>query len=422
MKANRPLRYRLLAAVSFVTLLTCGVFSLYTIAFTYAVEDAYLAARLEDEARQLRSTHAQIGTWVSPRDDRLVLHRSLGTLPDIVRSTLQAEPERVEFEAPGPSHYHLLTLEQGGDTAWLLYDAGRDLIVPPMRNKLLWLLGLTTALLSALALMVAYWAVRRATGKLEYLAAAVAELDPDRLIVAWGPASGEDEVGVLAERLGEMTTRLRAFIERERSFTRDASHELRTPLAVIRAAGEQIKQQPDLGQQSQQHAKLILESADRLENTVATLLALAREQHDSSTDNVRLLPLIEQVVLDQAPLLDGKRVEVVVNVETDATLKAPLAVARIIIANIVANAFCHTPAGVVRINTGSGVLRVTNPSSASTSSQQINEWAGRPTGDGYGFGLMIVRRLSDQFALRFKLTLEDDLVVATLPIGSQKIS
>lgn len=413
----RPLRHRILAAVSLVALLICGVFSLYTVSFTYLVEDAYLVARLEAEASQLREIHASTGKWASPRDNRLSLHRSVETLPEVVRTRLEAEPKRVEFEAPGASHYHLLTMGQGRDSAWLLYDAGRDLIVPSMRNKLFLFLGISTITLVAIAMLVGYWAVRRATRQLEYLAANVAELDPDHMTASWAAAGGTDEVGLLAARLGEMTSRLRQFVERERSFTRDASHELRTPLAVIRAAGDQLYVQPELSQQSRQTSKLILESTARLESIIATLLALAREERSADFADLPLLPLIEQTVIDQAPRLEGKAVEVVVDVDPNARILAPEVVARIILANLVGNAFAHTAAGLIRIETSRGCLRITNPPAVDGELQQLGLPGGLPAADGYGFGLTIVRRLCAKFELGFTLSIDGKLVVATLPIA-----
>jgi signal transduction histidine kinase len=395
------------------------VFSFYTVAFTYAVEDAFLAARLEAEGQRQRQVRAATGAWVAPRDNQLSLHKDMTTLPAPIRELLREEPERVEFSAPGPSHYHLLAIETGRSRAWLVYDAGKDLIVPTMRNKLFWLLGLTTMVLVACALLVGYFTSRRATRRLEYLATTVAALDPERMSADWNSAVGNDEVGVVAAGLEAMTGRLRAFIERERSFTRDASHELRTPLAVIRSAGDQLSHQPELSELSRQHATLILESTERLEQTVATLLALAREQGAGGAGDVRLLPLIEQVVIDQAPRLEGKPVEVIVDVAADALLPAPPNVARIVLANLIGNAFAHTASGVVRIDTHEGRLRITN-SVAPDSAVQDNCAPGvmPSASEGFGFGLGIVRRLCGQFGLEFELCVEDNTVTATLPLAS----
>lgn len=417
MRGRSHLRNRILAAVTGLSLLTCVVFSFYTVAFTYSVEDSFLAARLETEAVHQRQARALTGEWAAPRDDRLSLHEGPATLPVSIREVLSEEPERVEFQAPGPSHYHLLALEAGGSRAWLVYDAGNDLIVPAMRNKLFGLLGLTTLVLVACALAVAYLISRRITRRLEHLATTVAELDPDRMSGNWGPAAGKDEVGVVAAGLEAMTARLRAFIQRERSFTRDASHELRTPLAVIRSAGDQLVRQPELSELSRQHATLIRESTERLEQTVTTLLALAREEHAGGAEDVQLLPLIEQAVIDQSPRLDGKPVEVIVEVPPSTRLASSPTVARILLANLVGNAFSHTKAGGVRIDTHEGRLRIANSFAQDNAKNSCELGANRPNSDGFGFGLGIVRRLCGQLGLRFDLRVEGDTVIATLSLA-----
>src|SRR5690349_3067458 len=80
--------------------------------------------------------------------------------------------------------------------------------------------------------------------------------------------------------------------EHQRTFVADASHELRTPLAVIRANAEFLQlDQPD---NTELHE--IVRESDRLANLVDSLLALARGDRESGTD--------ERIVFDA-----GKEVE-----------------------------------------------------------------------------------------------------------------
>ena len=301
---------------------------------------------------------------------------------------------------------------------WRVYDAGADLIVAPMRNKLLGLLAITTCLLVACALAVGYIVSRRTTRRLERLAASVSGFSPDQMPASLAEVAGNDEVGVVAASLDAMAGRLQAFVERERAFTRDASHELRTPLTVIRSASDQLARQPELAPASREQASLIRESTVRLEQTVATLLAMAREEHSGeAADGVRLLPLIEQAVIDQSARLDGKPIDVEVSVDDTTRLHAPEAVSRILLANLIGNAFTHTSAGRVRIETGAGTLRIVNTLPDSAPSRDPQTGDGQTSTDGFGFGLQIVRRLSTRFGLEFGLQVEGRDVVTTLALA-----
>lgn len=416
------LRNRIVLVVSSLALGISLVYSLYTFAFIYAVEDALLNAQLAEEAAVLNAEHARTGRWAVPRDPRISLHADPATLPPAIGERLREEPERVEFPGPGDSHYHLLALRAAdGAKAWLVYDVGSRLVVRPMRDRLLWLLACTTLALLALSLLAGYWASRRTTRRLEQLADAVAGLDPAHPPASWPASRGQDEVGSVARGLEAMTARLQAFVERERSFTRDASHELRTPLAVIRSAGDQLAGRPQLDEPSRRHADLIRTSTARLEQTVSTLLLMAREERpDGEPARVALLPLIEQAVLDQAPRLEGKPVEVVVDVPSSAGLRAPQAVARIVLANLIGNAFAHTSAGRVCIDTHRGCLRIVNTYAGDAHGDRASPFDGHePSADGYGFGLEIVRRLCERFELEFELRAERDTVLATLVLASE---
>lgn len=420
MSARRRLRTRILLVISGLSLLTSLVFSLYTVAFTYAIEDALFEAQLREEGERLQSARDLTGAWPPPRDARMVLHRSTTTLPPALRQLLSEEPARIEFPGPGASHYHLRALRAAdGEQAWLLYDVGAHLVVRPIRAQLFALLAGTTLALLALALLAGYWASRQTTLKLEQLAAAVARFDPAGPASPWPHAQAADEVGTVAAGLDAMTQRLQAFVERERSFTRDASHELRTPLAVIRSAGDQLASQPELTPRVRQHATLIRDSTARLERIVEMLLAMAREESVQGADALTvLLPLIEQIIVDQAPRLDGKAVRVEVSVPPAVQIKLPPVAAQVILANLIGNAFAHTSAGTVRIATEDGWLRISNTTAGDRQSFFGDVAAPRASAaDGFGFGLEITRRLCGKFGLRLDLRVEPGRVVAALPLA-----
>ena len=56
------------------------------------------------------------------------------------------------------------------------------------------------------------------------------------------PSGGAGEIGVLADRFGEMASRLGEAEELERNFLMTVSHELRTPLTAIRGHVEALRE------------------------------------------------------------------------------------------------------------------------------------------------------------------------------------
>ncbi len=85
---------------------------------------------------------------------------------------------------------------------------------------------------------------------------------------------GVAELDALAGALETTAGRLGRQLERERSFSADASHQLRTPLAALRL---EVEQQEMDGGEGREYAQRALAQVDRLEATIATLLAVARD-------------------------------------------------------------------------------------------------------------------------------------------------
>ncbi|MEG1681537.1 MAG: histidine kinase dimerization/phospho-acceptor domain-containing protein, partial [Stenotrophomonas sp.] len=273
---RKRLRNRLMLAFAGFTLVVATLFGLYVAVFAYAVEDMFFNGLLEREASEQLQHHAQTGTWKAPRESWMQVLESTTQLPDSIASTLAHEPRRREFPGSDGRHYHLLRL-QADDTAapaWLLAEVSQLLVVRPQRAALLQLLAWSGVAVIALALLLGAWLARRTTAPLSRLAQLVDNAGPDHLPAVHAQRFADDEVGVLARGLEALITRIRAFVIREREFSRDASHELRTPLAVIRGTTERLARDPSLSPAAQQGLSHIRQSTLQLEQTVSMLLAL----------------------------------------------------------------------------------------------------------------------------------------------------
>jgi signal transduction histidine kinase len=122
------------------------------------------------------------------------------------------------------------------------------------------------------AVGAALWLGRALSRPLERLAAAATRLGRGDFS-ARSPASGISEVDAVAAALATTAQRLERLVSRERAFSANASHQLRTPLQALRIELEAAQ----LRGQNLPEIETALAQVDRLENTIATLLAIARD-------------------------------------------------------------------------------------------------------------------------------------------------
>ena len=137
----------------------------------------------------------------------------------------------------------------------------------------------------------------------------------------------------------------------------------------------------------------------QMEQTVTTLLILAREEQTSiKKASVKLLPLIEQSIIDHSHILAGKPVEVVVNDNCDTQVFAQQGMLKVLLDNLLSNAFQYTDLGEVKVSYVDDQLIIedTGPGIEPYISARVTEPAVKGSqSTGYGFGLSIVKRLCE---------------------------
>ncbi|WP_420744866.1 sensor histidine kinase [Photobacterium damselae] len=204
------------------------------------------------------------------------------------------------------------------------------------------------------------------------------------------PSSGQTrELVQLVESLNDYQQQITDLLERERAFNRFASHELRTPLMVIKGGLTLLghSQQPEFVERQRNR---MLPAVDEMQEYVQTLLSLTRDEQLTETPWQIREDLIDSLVSSYQQLLDGKTVKIDVVANGEPTVNAPLPAVKILLGNLIKNAFTYTEQGRITI--------ILNTSNVVISDTGVGIDPDAENGQkGYGLGLLIVKDICRKY-------------------------
>jgi signal transduction histidine kinase len=336
-------------------------------------------------------------------------------------SKLKANDAReFEFTQPGTDQRYLAVARRirvGGKTLGALVVAS-----PTSQLQANWLtlierLALAFAGGIVVSALLGLYLSRRITKPVLALSRAADEVAVGRYEVTVPRVPGGGEVGVLADRFGQMAARLKESDERERAFLMTVSHELRTPLTAIRGHLEALRD----GVASDEAARgesleVMLAETARLERLVGDVLDLARlnarrfQVRRQEVDMGRLVDRAYSAFAEEARRrgidygadLDGRPV---ITSDGDRLLQ--------IISNLLSNAFRWTPDGGrvgLALDSANGIVTVsvsdTGPGIAAEERERIFRPFWTRDGRGTGLGLAIARELAGALGGRIEVDSE----------------
>ena len=397
------------------TLVISAVYGLIAFVLMYTLEDSFIEQQLQQEAAYLGAQYQQTASWPAPRSDSMQLHFSRDSLPDEIRARALAEPQRKEFYGQQDRHYHLHTVSTQPEVL-LLAEVSRQLLVRPIRGGVLQFLFISALIVSSIACLIAWFVSRRTTRPLKQLAALVNSVPPQQLPQRFSNQFANDEVGILARTLEQSLSGIARALEREKSFTADVSHELRTPLAVIKNTVELWQSQPAEPDADKLLMARIDDAAVQMEKTVQTLLILAREEHAATKhSSTELMPLVERAILDNSLLLQGKPVTVQLCDSCRVNINANADMLKVLLDNLLSNAFKYTEAGEVSIAFSDNCLQIrdTGPGIAADIYPHITKAGVKGQhSTGFGFGLAIVKRLCEHQGWQMSVSSNQGTIVS----------
>ena len=245
--------------------------------------------------------------------------------------------------------------------------------------------------------LLPYFILRRVTTPVERLMLWAKELDRDKLSQPV-PDFHYSELNSLATMMKTSLQSVQEALLREQRFLGYASHELRTPIAVTRTNTELLRKMMTKNISVKKQEQVV----DRIERACLTMTDLTETLLWLNRQPDKLIPLkplsigiLTKQVLDELDYIrDGKSV-VLQQVTDESHFPLPEPLCRIIITNLIRNAFQHTQQGFVTIKQSQSTFIITNINSSTEQSTPINSQCNSEL--GFGLGLELTKRLVEHY-------------------------
>ncbi|WP_245959184.1 sensor histidine kinase [Marinomonas pollencensis] len=269
----------------------------------------------------------------------------------------------------------------------------------------------TQLAISLLLLVVSLWVVMRISSRLTAPLSSLSKNLASRSPEDFAPIPVPDgaatrEIHQLVERLNSYQSQIRSLIDRERAFNRNASHELRTPLMVMRG-GLTLLAKSDSKEFIERQRQRMMHACQEMEDYIKTLLSLTRDE-DTESLSLRILTEAELQLICSAHMDFRPKSDVLLETVVEGTVatKLPLPTLHILIGNLVKNALSCTESGSIKLIMQDNVIKVVDTGCG---------LQGKPSGESYGLGLMIVRDICSKYHCQFSLV-DNDTVGCTASI------
>ncbi len=405
MKFRTSLRYRVTFAFTLLGAFVSLALAVLLYRQTVAMEQRLVAETLATELHDYLNRYTADPQTPPPSSTALrtyIIHPRVNADVPVALMTLKEGFHRLKLE--GDDYYAEVAVD--GDRRFvILYN---DAQIRRREQQYQAFLASGVLIMTLLSAALGYWLAGRVVSPVGDLARRVSRLVPGDTRTKLAGRFSRDEVGLLAGNFDDYQARLQTFIQREQAFTSDVSHELRTPLAVIDGAAEVLQQDEHLAPDQRVRIQRIQRACQEMAETTAALLELAREKRkEAVVTDCDVSLVLREVVDNHRSILDRKQVEVVLAVEDEPHLPVDCALLRIVIGNLIRNAFSYTREGRVTIELDAAGIRVID-TGVGIADHQLDDIF-KPfysEQGGEGIGLSLVRRICLRYGWRLDVSSE----------------
>lgn len=310
-------------------------------------------------------------------------------------------PEKGEDE---PARVMTVAFQDGEGRYLLLELATPTFEKDDLIETVLWSLVSLFAILIIVVIVVATLSMRRTLQPLYALLKWLDGYIPGSRHVCVPNDTDITELRKLNEAAQSAVDRSEAMFDAQKQFIGNASHELQTPLAVISNRVEHLINYTNPTEQQLEELVKIDHSLRHSIRLNRTLLQLARIDSGevAASEDVDLVPILEEVVESCNEIYAAKGMKCVVTADEHLYIYVSESLARILILNLVKNAFVHGMEGsVIEVKLGDGMLKVSNvgdkPLDGARLFDRFYTLASHEAGTGTGLGLAIGKSICDHY-------------------------
>jgi signal transduction histidine kinase len=194
---------------------------------------------------------------------------------------------------------------------------------------------------------------------------------------------------------------MRAFVDRERAFTADVSHELRTPLSIVQGVVDLMEDDPGLDERQRERIARIRRAVAEMTDVTSALLMMAREDslHEPAARDCDVCDVVRETIDAHRHLVQpGTVVDLVCHAHP--LILAERTPLKIVVANLIRNAFAHTASGTVSIAVDDRALTVTDTGEGIRGEEIARVFDKHFKGagsTGAGIGLSLVKRICERY-------------------------
>ncbi len=339
-------------------------------------------------------------TWVYDTEGRLLVGPVVRRRTQEVVESLSGVEERTRVERH-ERVFLALPVQVGGRPSAVVVVAAS--LEPYESTRTVVLVGLVGvgALVTAGAAAVSRWAVRRTLAPVGSMASRADDWSEHALDTRFDVTGSQDEFAHLGRTLNVLLDRVAGALRSEQRLTAELAHELRTPLTAIRGEAELARMRP-LPPEVDERMERVVERVDRMSETIASLLAVARgEEQPTSRTSVRDVVGALRTAVSPRPGVTLDLPEEGAQTLDDVALAAPVGLAVRAVVPVLENAVRHAASRVtVTVVTGERVVDLVvdddGPGLAGADLDALFESGTREPGSGgAGLGLALARRVAE---------------------------